>query len=369
MDNSFFEKYTDVYFLRSVEILQKMHLDPYIRAQIFFRGGGGKIGGIQEIIQLIQSTTFFQNGGKLFALSENDAYQPEETVVMIEGKAGDVIPLETVILGILSAETTKKNDHHDVDLQQVERRFNEITQLVKERPVFYFGARHWRYDQDEEIAKAAFLGGAAGASTQAGASAGGRKGVGTIPHSLENIFAWKYGTDNAVLESTKAFDQYMDSTIPRIALIDYANKEVEDALMVAKMLQGKLSGVRVDTAGENTMQGASKSQSTRPFWSGNGVTISGIINLRNVLNQAGYNNISIFLSSGFGDVEKVKAFVEAERELGQRLFDSLGVGNVFNARIATMDVVGVGESIEDLQPISKVGRRYKPNQRIQHVIL
>ncbi|MBU0974722.1 hypothetical protein KKD03_03420 [Patescibacteria group bacterium] len=40
------------------------------------------------------------------------------------------------------------------------------------------------------------------------------------------------------------------------------------------------------------------------------------------------------------------------------------VGNVHNSRISTMDVVGVGETIETIIPVSKVGRLYKPNKRL-----
>ena len=73
------------------------------------------------------------------------------------------------------------------------------------------------------------------------------------------------------------------------------------------------------------------------------------------------------LSSGFGDIRKVRAFVKAEKELGIRLFDSLGVGQIFPVRAATMDIVGVGETIDNIRPISKVGRHEKSYKRLHRV--
>ena len=62
------------------------------------------------------------------------------------------------------------------------------------------------------------------------------------------------------------------------------------------------------------------------------------------------------------------AFARAEKMTGVRLFDSLGVGGIFESRDATMDVVSVGDSIDDMTPVSKAGRRYRPNPRLTRVL-
>lgn len=362
-----FDRYTDVYFLRSVQILQHYDLNPFVRAQVFLRQGPGSLWGITEVLDLIkQQSELIQNGGKVFALSDKDEYNAEETFVVIEGRAQDVIPLETVLLGIMSAETTRLNDHQEIDLSSITKRVREIKEQIGKRDLYYFGARHWHYSQDKEISKAVFDGGVVAASTNEGASIINRKGIGTIPHSLENIFAWKYGLENAVLETTLAFDNVMDTTIPRVALVDYANKEIEDSLKVARELGNKLYGIRIDTCGENLMQGAELG--TKKYWQGNGVTVTGVRAVRKALDEAGFNEVKIILSSGFGELEKVQEFVKAEKILGIKLFDALGVGNLFNARIATMDVVGVGENLERITLVSKVGRSYKPNPRLKQVL-
>ena len=90
------------------------------------------------------------------------------------------------------------------------------------------------------------------------------------------------------------------------------------------------------------------------------MTITGVAALRNALNENGHEDVKVILTSGFGKPEKVKAFVDAEKELGLKLFDGLGVGGVYDARMSTMDIVAV-----DNVPMAKVGRSYRPNKRLE----
>jgi nicotinate phosphoribosyltransferase len=362
-----FEPYTDKYFLRSLEILQKEKLNPFVRAQIFVRSRPGFIYGLNDAVAVIEKVSKLRgNGGRIYSLAEGDSYESGETVMLLEGRIQDIIYLETLILGFISSQTTWVNDKKHPEVAVVQKNVSEIVKLVK-RPASYFGARHYRYDEDREIAQAAFAAGATGASTDCGASVIGKKGVGTIPHSLETIFAWKYGRKNAVVKTTEAFDKDIDSSVPRIALVDFNNKEIDDSLGVANALKDTLYGIRVDTSGENTMQEEVffPKHKDDPYWQGKGVTIGGVYKLRTELLARGFSKVKIVLSSGFGNIAKVQAFVAAEKELGISLFDELGVGQVYPARIATMDIVGVGESLTTIQPMAKVGRAYCPNTRVQ----
>jgi len=396
-----YKQFIDKYFLRAREILKAEGLNPWIRAQVFIRKGPGKVAGVDEALEIINgcsdlvetpkslhatsslkrgvsldfgsaqepehapdfSPRVLDNGGRVFSLNEGDVYEPAETLMVLEGRADDLIDLETIYLGVLSAETTKANDGHGVDTDSVRKNMAEVVEAAEGRPVSYFGARHWRYDEDAAITRAAFEGGATSASTDAGAATFGGVGMGTIPHALENVMAAKYGYENAVVESTKAFDRQMDKKIPRIALVDYANKEITDSLATARALNGNLYGVRVDTCGENIPEEGVDGD--RKYWEGRGVTVTGVYALRKALNKDGFEDVKMFLSSGFGKPEKVRAFVDAEKELGMKLFDALGVGGVFESRMATADIVGVGEFESSLREMAKVGRAYRPNPRLE----
>jgi hypothetical protein len=49
-----------------------------------------------------------------------------------------------------------------------------------------------------------------------------------------------------------------------------------------------------------------------------------------------------------------------------KLFDGLGVGGIMKpCRMATMDIVAVGDTPESMTSISKVGRPYNPNPRLE----
>lgn len=396
------EKYTDKYFLRAYDILKQENLNPFVRAQIFVRIGPGTVSGIEEAVSFIrQNSDIEKNGGKVYGLKDGSSYDPLETLLLIESRVLDIVRLETILLGIISSSLSRKNGVQDPNPDSVERIVGEITSEISPRPVTYFGARHWSYKQDIMISKAAKAGGAVGASTDAGAELFGKEGAGTIPHILEAIYDWKFGTETAVLNATEAFDKYMDKSIKRIALVDYNNREIQDTIETVKKLPS-VSAVRVDTCGENYGEGALTckdffdfsgnqkspdeidemlsdffkmpvSYSSIPekdlkYWFGHGVTVSGIFALRNALDENDMNNVEIMLTSGFGDPEKVKAFTNAEKMLKTRLFDSLGVGGVYESIFTTMDVVAVGDSLDDMVPISKKGRFYRPNNRLVRMI-
>jgi len=231
MNKNKMQKFSDKYFLRANEILKADDLNPWVNMQVFVRKGPGKIAGINEAIELItQNSNIEKVGGRIYAKQDGALYQPTETVMNIIAPVQEIMELETVYLGIIAAATTRQNDKKEIDLKSIQRNVEQIVELAKDRPVLYFGARHWHYSEDKDIASAAFAGGAFQAATDNGAKVAGKLGVGTIPHALENVYAYKYGKNKAVVESTKAFDKHMDLAIPRIALVDYNNKEISDTL-------------------------------------------------------------------------------------------------------------------------------------------
>jgi nicotinate phosphoribosyltransferase len=372
--------YTDKYFLRSAEVLKTHDMNPWVTAQIVVRSGPGKVAGVDQALEIISSySKFFENGGKAWVRPEGSKYKPGAALLVLEGRIADIIELETMYLGVISAEVTRATDGVSrIDTDEVTERMRAVVAAKGEgdtRPIIYMGARHWRYSEDRAVAAAAFAGGATESSTDIGAAVLGKKGVGTTPHVLENIFAYYHGRRAAVVESTKGFARVFGDSCHVVALIDYDNHEITDSLATARALGTKLFGVRVDTCGENRAEGAltgpddpaapaevakllpSLTDPDAKYWYGNGVTITGVHALRKALDTAGFANVSIVLSSGFGDPRKVAAFVRAEKLLGVRLFDTLGVGGVYDSRSAKMDIVAVGEERDKMVAISKAGRR------------
>lgn len=369
------QPFTDKYFLRSKEILEAEGLNPWVRFQVFCRKAC-HLDGMTVATKILEHYgEVSKNGGNIYALKDGAGIEPNETVMTVEARIQDVIELETMYLGILSMKTSMSNAMGAINLDECYTNMKAVVDLVGDRDVFYAGARHWDYMADAHICKAAAAAGAKGCSTDFGALMGWRKaggGMGTIPHALENIFAWKYGMDKAVVESTKAFDKHIkDPLVDTIALVDFNNKEVDDTIAVVKELGENIKGIRIDTCGENVMQGATpymndKEKDEKPYIHGNGVSVEGVKAVRDALKGIGREDVKIILSSGFANVDKVKAFLEAEKEHG-KLFDSLLVGGIYPSISFTMDIVAVGDTLDDMKPCSKVGRVYKANDKLEKI--
>ena len=380
--------YIDKYFLRTHEILKADGLNPFVRAQVFFRADGLSLFGVEEGIAMIEKySDLIKNGGRVYALKEGAEFKSGESVLVIEGRIQDIVKIETLYLGALARETTAAaTGTQTVDLQQVEKNARAIKNMIGDRNLIYMGARHWHWSEDAEIAAAAFRGGADACSTDIGGKFVEQPGVGTIPHALEVIYAYYYGRDNAVKESTIAFDRYIDPNVQRIALNDFNNKEIDDSIETARALDGRLGAVRIDTPGENFAQGGVASPDlpeAKPFldlgipkedlkyWFGRGVSVTAVYALRQALDQAGFPEVEIVLSSGFAKPEKVAAFVRAEELLNMKLFDTIGAGGLYSPCVhATMDIVAVADTLHELDQnlLAKSGRGYKPNPRLELVL-
>ncbi len=359
-----YKPFIDKYFLRAKEVLEKETLNPRVLAQVFIRKGNCKVYGLEEAIACICNYSDIQKKGHIYSLKDGDYFDSCETLMLIEAPIQTIIDLETMYLGIISAETSIGNGVNPPHYISIKENIKKIENLINPRTISYFGARHWRYDKDYDIAFACRDGGAINCSTDEGGNAWGSEGVGTIPHALQTIYHWKYGLQRAVVESTKAFNRHMPKEIPRVALIDYANRELSDTMSSIKELKKDLYGIRIDTCGENYMAGLPKYnyeiyKGKEKYWFGRGVSILGVYKVVSHLGP----EVKVVLSSGFGDINKVIAFLEAEETLGIKLFDSLGIGGVYESKMATMDIVAVNGDYT----IHKVGRKYNKNPRLNKI--
>src|SRR3989344_897993 len=344
------EPFTDKYFLRSKEILQKDNINPIVRYRVFARKAGNF--DRDESIEIIEKYSGLSNKqGHVYALP-NGRNKPLDTLMLIEGRVQDLIELETMYLGVISAELTNK----EIDMKKVKKNAERIVEEANV-PVIYFGARHFHYSLDPEISRICLEDGMKDSSTDIGAANIGKKGAGTIPHAL----VLTYGS---TVKAAKAFDKYIPKEIPRVVLIDTYNKEIDDSVATAKAL-GNLAAVRVDTCGENYSQDYDSVDLTElkgleKYVDGKGVTIKGVWALRRALDK--YPDVGIFVSSGF-NAEKTKAFTEAskiyEQKYGKKLFTGIGTGSVEDVVMATSDIVARFDEKKQLWvPCSKVGREY-----------
>jgi nicotinate phosphoribosyltransferase len=191
--------------------------------------------------------------------------------------------------------------------------------------------------------------GAIGVSTDAQASWWGGRGVGTVPHSLIAAFGGN------TVDAAKAFADRWGGEMNVTVLVDFDNDSVRTALEVADALGDRLWGVRLDT---------SERLVDRSLWHDmgefvpTGVNIALVERVREALDAAGHQHVKIVVSGGF-DATRIREF----EALGAPV-DSYGVGSSLlrGSNDFTADVVLV-----DGRPCAKVGRRWRPNPRLEAV--
>ena len=297
---------TDIYFVKTLEILSYLgREDAQVKAEIFARRDG-IFAGIGEVKNLLQG----KPGIELWALPEGAEFHNKEVVATISGPYSSFGLMETVILGMLASScgwaTAAK----------------EIKEAAGDHTITCFGARHVHPAVSPVMERAALVGGADGASCILGAKLMGREPQGTAPHALMLIVG-------DTVEAALAYHKVMPDGALRLVLVDTFKDEGEESLRVAEALDGSLDGIRLDTPGER-----------------GGVTTELVKEMRARLDMAGYQAVKIFVSGGLTP-ERVRVLKEAG-------VDSFGVGSYISGASAidmTMDIKEV-----DGKPVAKRGR-------------
>ncbi len=286
---------TDIYFIRTVEILRKMgKIDTEVSMEITsgklpHGWSWGILSGTLELIRLLEGidadVSLMQEGTLFKPVDERGMRMP---LGYIEGKYGEFAIYETPLLGLLCQSSG------------ISTYAAHIRVLSWGKTLLSFGARRMHPAITPMIDYAAYIGGFDGVSSVLSAKKLGLMPQGTMPHALIIIVGDQ-------VEAWKAFDKYIDRDVKRIALIDTFYDEKIEALMAAEALGDKLFGVRIDTP-----------KSRR----GN---ISDIIReIRWELDLRGYKHIKIIVSGGVNH-ENIMEMIEAGA-------DGFGIGtSVSNA--------------------------------------
>jgi nicotinate phosphoribosyltransferase len=328
--------FTDTYFVRTREILRAEGKTPRVLLQVSGKTSA-YLSGIDESIAVLKLCADDWSALTVHALVEGDIFDDWETVLTIEGPYDTFVHLETIYLGLLARRTALCTNAH------------QLIEAARPKPVMFFGARDDLFATQPGDGYAAASGGITAFSTDAQASLVGKKGVGTIPHAL--IATFKGDT----VKATKAFARHIDPSVDLVALVDYENDSVGTAIAVAKALEGRLWGVRLDTA-ENMVDKSVFTQMGhfRPT----GVNAQLVWNVRNALDAEGFGDVKIVVSGGF-DADRIRSFEEDGVPV-----DVYGVGAaLYEGRYDfTADIVMV-----DGKPQAKAGRELRENARLVKV--
>ena len=338
--------YSDAYFNHSKALLEIEDHHPRALMQVFQRQES-ILGGVDEAVAVLRQCAGrgrvdggWEDGWDQLdvrALHEGDEVAPWETVMTIEGDYSLFAHLETVYLGCMARRTL------------VMRNVREVVDAAAGKPILYFPARHDHWLVQTGDGWAAHVAGAIGVSTDAQASWWGGRGVGTVPHGL--IAA--YGGDTVA--AARVFCRHFADQMRVTVLVDFENDSVRTALEVAEALGPSLWGVRLDTSDRLADVALQRRHGDR---APTGVDAELVHLVRDELDAHGFRDVSIVASGGF-NADRIRTFEAARVPV-----DAYGVGSALirGSNDFTADVVAV-----DGRPCAKVGREYRPNERLSAV--
>ena len=333
--------YSDAYFNHARDALLKDGRHPRVVMQVFQKKHA-YLGGMDEAIAILKLCSHDWGQLTVHALYDGDTIEPYEPVMHIEGDYTLFAHLETAYLGVLARRTL------------ITTNVVRVLEAAQGKSIIFMPARHDHHRIQTGDGYAAYVAGRIvgapiGVTTDEQASWWGGKGVGTVPHSL--IAA--YG-GNTVLAATK-FADWAPEDFRITVLVDYDNDSVRTALDVARALGPRLWGVRLDTSSQLV---------DRALWEEmgdfdpRGVNERLVRKVRAALDEDGFERVRIVASGGF-TVEKIESF----ERLGVPV-DAYGVGSslIRGENDFTGDIV-----MTDGRPTAKIGRRFRPNERLELV--
>jgi nicotinate phosphoribosyltransferase len=333
--------YTDAYFNHTRAALLADGRRPRVLVQVFQKKLA-LLGGMDEAIAILKLCSHGWDELDVHALHDGDWIEPWETVLTIEGDYTLFGHLETVYLGVLARRTL------------VSTNVARVLEAARGKPIIFMPARHDHHRVQTGDGYAAYvaarvLGAPIGVTSDAQASWWGGGGIGTVPHALISA------CDGDTVAAARIFADWAPEDMNVTVLVDFENDSVRTSLEVARALGPRLWGVRLDT---------SDSIVDRSLWDEmgdfdpRGVNEQLVRKVREALDREGFPDVRIVVSGGF-TVEKIRAFEERGVPV-----DAYGVGSslIRGENDFTADVV-----MTDGRPAAKVGRRFRPNPRLEVV--
>ncbi len=303
-------KVTDIYFIRTKQILDKKNIKRRVVAEVFAKAlprhwEWAVLCGLEEVIDLLSS-----HDVTVRSLPEGSIFYPGQPVLEIEGEYTDFGIHETAILGFLCQATG------------IATMAARCRVAAGDRPLLSFGARRMHPAVAPMIDRAAYIGGCDGVSSVASAEKLGLVPSGTMPHALILILG-------DTVDAARSFNEIIDKAVNRIVLIDTFNDEKFEALSVAEALGKDLFGIRLDTPGSR--RGNFRELLSEVRWE---------------LNLRGYSHVKLFASGGLNEY--------SIKELNG-VCDAYGVGTSISSAVTvdfSFDIVEIEGA-----PIAKRGKK------------
>ncbi|MCR8455970.1 MAG: nicotinate phosphoribosyltransferase [Candidatus Korarchaeota archaeon] len=319
-------KVTDIYFIRTKEILERDGFGDVVVAAEFTISSLPNdykwlvFAGMREVLHLLEGLPVdvyaIPEGTIIPSRDQNNVRIPVMTII---GPYSKFATYETPILGFLAAASG-----YATKAARLRKKAGSV-------PIINFGARRIHPAIASVCDFYSYIGGFDAVSNVLGAEILAKKPTGTMPHSLLIVYRVMKG-DHAF--GWKAFDDYMPPDVPRIMLCDTFSDEVEESIKAVKVIgPDKIYGVRLDTPSSRK---------------GNFAEILKEVKWK--LKIEGFERVKVFLSGGINE-DNIEELVKAGA-------DGFGIGSaIANAPFIdfAMDIIAVKKN-EDWIYISKRGK-------------
>jgi nicotinate phosphoribosyltransferase len=300
---------TDVYFLRTLEILKHRGITKHAVTEVILKSfpagyTWGVLAGIEEAAMLLADLPI-----TVHVLPEGTIFGAMQPVLSIEGRYVDYAHYETALLGFLCQASG------------VATKAARCKKAAAGRPVVSFGARRMHPALAPMIERNAYLGGCDGVAVVKSAELIKIDPSGTMPHSLVLMMG-------DTVEAARAFHEIIDRAVRRVVLVDTFSDEKMEAVRVAEALGPDLFAVRLDTPASRR-----------------GDLVGILREVRWELDLRGFSHVKLFVSGGLEEEEILRLNPVA---------DAYGVGtSISNAPVMNfaMDIVEV-----DGVPLAKRGK-------------
>jgi nicotinate phosphoribosyltransferase len=334
--------FSAVYFLKTREIIRDAKPNQIVTMQ-FFQKKHAVLCGTDEVIALIKEFADEPDSLEIHSLKDGDKISPYETVMTISGLYENFGYLEGVIDGILARRTSVATNVYNV--------VKAARKSGVQKPVIFMGDRDDHYTQQAGDGYAAYIGGSTGQATHAMNEWWGKKGMGTMPHALIQMF------NGDIVEATRAYlNRFPEDDL--ISLVDYNNDVITDALKVAREFGNTLKGIRVDTSRTMIDEYFIRHPEVLGTFDPRGVNSHLIFALRKALDEEGFHKVNIVVSGGFNE-ERISEFEENDVPV-----DIYGVGS----SLLNVNIGFTGDNVLlNGKPQAKAGRSYRPNPRLEKV--
>ncbi|MCD4762274.1 hypothetical protein K8R32_04935 [bacterium] len=365
----------DQYFnnCREISVRDPQLMSTRVRYSFFARKNGVAI-GCNKAVNFIKDQTY--GCVVVRAKEDGEIFLTGEPVLVYDAPYYEAVTLETTILGFLSFSGAATN-------------MRKIVEAADGVPVIDMSARHYPWQIIEETALAAYLGGAAGTSTQAGYDYVQKwyepgddfRLYASLPHAQAAVSAQFVSEQKKQLFPSVIAAKMFHETFPDrpiTVLVDYEGKELEVTEQAFKVFGDKLFAVRLDTHGSRFMQSVPDDANEQwnllssffsskvkkyikclsivdddvcKYFFGKGVTIAATYIMRKFLDEIGAKNVKIVVSSGFNE-NKTKMFRKTEAPM-----DFIGTGSWVDFMMFTADITHVQENGIWVKRL-KVGREH-----------